>query len=280
MAIEGSSPEGVGEPAIGAAMMRARESAREGGLFQDPYAAAFVAEAPPVFEEGPSTDDDPALAALEAAFEEAVVVRTRFYDDFVRAASAGRCRQVVVLGAGLDTRALRLDWPIGTRLFELDLPDVLAFKQRVLSRVGAEPRCHRITVEVDLQEDWSAPVITAGFESSACTAWIAEGLIPYLASHDAERLLSTVGDLSTAGSRLALDHPGMTDDSLLSQARAIPTMDQITGMWKGGLRETADGWLRQHGWQVEALDHESLAAKYGRHAPSGANGGFVTAVRL
>jgi methyltransferase (TIGR00027 family) len=280
MAIEGSSPEGVGETAIGAAMMRARESGRVGGLFHDPYAAVFVAEAPPVFEEGPSTNDDPVLAALEAAFEEAVVVRTRFYDDFVRAASAGRCRQVVVLGAGLDTRALRLDWPTGTRLFELDRPDVLTFKQRVLSRLGAESRCQRITVEVDLEEDWSAPVIAAGFGSSAGTTWIAEGLIPYLASHDAERLLITVGDLSSTGSSLALDHAGIDDDSLLSQARAIPTMDQITGMWKGGLRETADSWLRQHGWQVETVDHGSLAAKYGRQAPSSSNGGFVTAARL
>jgi methyltransferase (TIGR00027 family) len=280
MASEGSSPEGVGETAIGAAMMRARESDRVGGLFQDPYAAAFVAEAPPVFEDGPSTDDDPALAALEAAFEEAVVVRTRFYDDFVQTASAGGCRQVVMLGAGLDTRAFRLDWPIGTRLFELDLPDVLTFKQRVLSRLGAEPRCQRITVEVDLQEDWSLPLITGGFESSAQTGWIAEGLMPYLATNDAERLLLTVGDLSSPGSRLALEHAAITDDSLLSQARAIPTMDQITGMWKGGLRETADGWLRQHGWQVENVGHESLVAKYRRRAPGGAIAGFLTAARL
>jgi len=280
MVSEGCSPEGVGETAIGAAMMRARESARVGGLFEDPYAPAFVAAAPPVFEEGPSRGDDPALSALEAAFEEAVVVRTRFYDDFVRAASADRCRQVVVLGAGLDTRAFRLDWPVRTRLFELDLPDVHAFKQRVLSRESAQPRCTRITVEVDLQEDWSAPVITAGLKPTACTAWLAEGLIPYLSAYDAERLLITVGELSGTGSRLALDHASTGHESLLSQARAIPTMDQITAMWKGGLRDSAAGWLHQHGWQVETVDHKSLAAKYGRQNPSGSNGGFVIATRL
>jgi methyltransferase (TIGR00027 family) len=277
MATEGT-PEGVGETAIGAAMMRARESARVGGLFQDPYAAAFVAAAPPVFEKGPSTHDDPTLAALEAAFEEAVVVRTRFYDDFVRAASADRCHQIVVLGAGLDTRAFRLEWPASTRLFELDLPDVLAFKQRVLSKERAESRCTRITVEVDLEEDWSTDVIAAGFESSACTAWIAEGLLPYLSDHDAERLLVAVSELSSTGSRLALDHAA--DDSLLSQARAIPTMDEITAMWKNGLRETAAGWLRQHTWQVETLDEQALAAKYGRQSPSGSDAGFLTATRL
>jgi O-methyltransferase involved in polyketide biosynthesis len=79
---------------------------------------------------------------------------------------------------------------------------------------------------------------------------------------------------------LALDHAAFADDSLLSQARAIPTMDEITAMWKGGLRETAAGWLRQHGWQVETVDDQALAAKYGRQRPSGSNAGFVTATRL
>jgi methyltransferase (TIGR00027 family) len=260
-------------------MIRARESARVGALFQDPYAAAFVAAAPPVFEEGPSTDDDPALAALEAAFEEAVVIRTRFYDDFVGAASAVHCYQIVVLGCGLDTRAFRLDLPAGARLFELDLPDVLAFKERVLSSGRVESRCTRITVEVDLQEGWSTELIAAGFESSARTAWIAEGLLPYLSDHDAERLLVTVGELSSTGSRLALDHTA-SDESLLGQARAIPTMNAITAMWKGGLRESAARWLGQHGWQAETVDDQSLATKYGRERRSGPNAGFVTAKRL
>jgi methyltransferase (TIGR00027 family) len=279
MATEGS-PEGLGETGIGAAMMRARESARAGCLFQDPYAAAFVAAAPPVFEEGPSTDDDPTLAALETAFEEAVVVRTRFYDDFVRAATGDGCHQIVVLGAGLDTRAFRLDWPAGTQLFELDLPDVLGFKQRVLSRERAESRCRRITVEVDLGDDWFTDVIAAGFESIACTAWIAEGLIPYLSNDDAERLLITVNELSRTGSRLALDHAAVDGDSLLSQARAIPTMDEITVMWKGGLGGATAGWLRQHGWQVDTVDDRALATTYGRQPPSGSNASFLTATRL
>jgi Leucine carboxyl methyltransferase len=50
---------------------------------------------------------------------------------------------VVLLGAGLDTRAFRLQWPTGLRLFELDLPEVLAFKERVLSEMGAKARCRR-----------------------------------------------------------------------------------------------------------------------------------------
>lgn len=62
------------------------------------------------------------------------VIRTRFFDDYLLAACAAGCRQVVLLAAGLDTRAYRLDWPPATHLFEVDLPCVLLFKEHLLAR--------------------------------------------------------------------------------------------------------------------------------------------------
>src|SRR3712207_8045357 len=63
-----------------------------------------------------------------------VVVRTRFFDDFLLYACWGAgVRQVVLLAAGMDTRAFRLNWPSGTRLYELDRPVVLAAKEEVRS---------------------------------------------------------------------------------------------------------------------------------------------------
>jgi methyltransferase (TIGR00027 family) len=54
------------------------------------------------------------------------VVRTRFYDEFLaRAVRQSGARQIVLLAAGMDARAFRLEWPAGTRLYELDLPEVL-----------------------------------------------------------------------------------------------------------------------------------------------------------
>jgi hypothetical protein len=89
-----------------------------------------------------------------------------------------------------------------------------------------------------------------------------------------------VTELSCTGGRLALDHAAIGDGSLLSQARAIPTMDEITEMWKGGLSAAAVGWLRQHSWQVDTVDDQALAARYGRHRPSAPNASFLTATRL
>ena len=59
-----------------------------------------------------------------------VAIRTRFYDDYLLEACAAGCRQVVILAAGLDARAFRLDWPAETRVFELDLPELFVFKGR------------------------------------------------------------------------------------------------------------------------------------------------------
>src|SRR5712691_9070163 len=82
----GNSPNGVGATALGAAEMRAEEAVRPDRLFDDPYAAAFVAAAPPLFPEMASISDDPEIAALKAAFSAGIVVRTRFYDDYLTTA--------------------------------------------------------------------------------------------------------------------------------------------------------------------------------------------------
>jgi methyltransferase (TIGR00027 family) len=108
-------------------------------------------------------------------------LRTRFFDDFVVGACTCGCKQVVVLGAVLDTRAYRLPWPAGVRLLELDTPDVLGFKERVLSRRRALAHCERVAVAVDLLGDWPAALAAAGFGTTAATAWLAEGLLRYLA---------------------------------------------------------------------------------------------------
>jgi methyltransferase (TIGR00027 family) len=138
------SPEplrGVGKTALGVARVRALESRRKDRLFDDHYAQAFLDAAPGAFPEERQARQpgDGSLRALGAAFSAHAVIRTRFYDDWLTAAVGGSRGQVVLLAAGLDTRAFRLGWPAGTRVFEVDLPDVLAFKEAVLARCGAAP---------------------------------------------------------------------------------------------------------------------------------------------
>jgi methyltransferase (TIGR00027 family) len=271
---------GVGATALGAAEMRAEEQLRADRLFDDPHAAAFVAAAPPLFPEMDSIADDPAIAALKAAFSADIVVRTRFYDDFVRSAAEAGCRQIVLVAAGLDARAFRLDWPAGARVFELDLPEVLAFKAAVLRDQRAQPRCARVVVGVDLREDWATDLIAAGFDRHARTAWTAEGLLPYLSHDDAVGLLTSIGTLSAPGSRLASEHDAFGARSTLTQARAVDTLQTVTSMWKGGLSEDAADWLRHRHWQVQTCDRATLARDYGRPTADDSRAGFLTATRL
>ena len=116
--------DAVGRTAIGVAYVRARESCRLDRLFADPFALAFVFAAgrDGVISRGGSTADltgrndltgRSGSAAFGARMASHVVVRTRFYDDYLLEASADGCRQVVLLAAGLDTRAFRLTWPDG-----------------------------------------------------------------------------------------------------------------------------------------------------------------------
>jgi methyltransferase (TIGR00027 family) len=171
-------PGGVGKTALGVAMVRAHESRRDDQLFDDPYAEAFVAAAPHAFDaEQRAAAAGGDMASWGRAFWARAVVRTRFFDDYVLDAAAGSIRQVVLLAAGLDTRAFRLSWPRGMCRYELDLPAMLRFKERVLAERTAVARCERIAVAVALRTDWAVPLRDAGFQADSPTAWLAEGLL-------------------------------------------------------------------------------------------------------
>lgn len=262
---------GVGKTALEIARARAVESRRGDRLFDDPYADAFVAAAP--------VGAELVAAGVMRNAIHSVIVRTRFFDDYLQQACAAGCRQVVLLAAGLDSRGFRLTWPEGVRLFELDLPDVLAFKDRVLTGQATRPRCTRMAVPVDLREDWETPLTEAGFASTAPTVWLAEGLLIYLSGDEAARLLTTVGELSAPDSQLTFDHRHPLD-AHLTEARAIPALQQYTSLWKGGLGAGTLDWLTDHGWDAQAHDRDDYAASLGRPAPDPSSGAtLITALR-
>ena len=276
-------PEGVGQTAIGAARIRARESERADRLFEDPYAGAFVDAAPEVAAPQQAVPSEPISpgepAALGAIFKAHVAIRTRFLDDYLLAATAAGCRQVVLLAAGLDTRGYRLEWPAGTRLFEIDQPDVLAFKNAVLNSHGAVPRCDCAALAADLREDWTAALLGSGMRPSEPTAWLAEGLLIYLTAEEAGHLLATVSTLSAPGSRIAFEYNDSRDGGPVGKARTMPGMSRVTALWKGGLGTDTPDWLVRHGWQVQTHDIGPVAASYSRRVPGRASGGFLTATR-
>lgn len=257
---------GVSRTAVGVARMRARESERVDALFVDPFAKLFVP--PPPDGDNNATPSD---AHRALAFQ--VVVRTRFYDDWLLDAITSGCTQVVVLGAGLDARAFRLPVARDTQWFEVDLPAVLETKARVLAEAGAVAACRRAVVPADVTGDWLAPLTEAGFDPRLTTAWLVEGLLVYLDGAQAEHVLDVVTRASAPGSRLATERVGGRLELLHADDTAA-----ATGLWRGGL-DAIDGWLTAHGWDGEAHALTDVAAGYGRPMSRPSDSGFVTAIR-
>ncbi|MEV7603656.1 SAM-dependent methyltransferase [Kitasatospora sp. NPDC089797] len=260
----------VSRTALSVALVRAYESRRPEPLFVDPYAAGF-AEAAGMPLKAP---DGRRLSDLTVALAVHVMLRTAFYDDRLLAAGAD---QVVLLAAGLDARAYRLDWPAGTRLWELDLPPVLDFKQQVLDAAGAAPSCERGVLPGDLLDPrWPRRLVAAGFDPQRPTVWLAEGLVVYLSVEQAAGLLTAVGSLSAPGSRLLMER-----GRDVSGTAYDPSLAHVTELWQGGLGPDTEGWLEARGWRTRTTSIAEVGAAYGRPLPEGAGlaGGFIEAVR-
>ncbi len=201
----------VGATATMVAAARAAATRRPQPVINDPFAEPLVrAVGIDVFNR---------LAAGELDFDtedggvgfprmtDTFAARARFYDEYFAQVTGAGVRQVVIVAAGLDSRAYRLSWPAGTTVYEIDQPEVIAFKTSTLSKLGATPTTDYRTVGIDLREDWPAALRAAGFDAGQPTAWLAEGvLIGWLPPQAEVALMDDVIALSAEGSRFAADY--------------------------------------------------------------------------
>jgi methyltransferase (TIGR00027 family) len=268
--------------AVGVAAIRAAETSRPDRLFDDPCAIGFVRAANYV-RPGATAEPTPPELRGRQGLVAWIAVRTRFLDDVLLSACAGGCRQVVILGAGLDARGFRLDLPARTRLWELDLADILAFKETVVAAEGWRARCRRSTVTVDLSEDWGRPLTAAGFDPNQPVVWLAEGLVAYLPEDVRDALIRRAAELSVPGSRMGLTLAA--PERLDAWRRAHPDgADDDTGpgdyvaLWRSTAPEDPIGWLASSGWRAEIFDVAERSQAYGR--PLGDQEGMANASRL
>lgn len=273
----------VGITATGVAAARAVASRTEPALITDPFAEPLVrAVGLDLFTRLASGEIDPSEFGDQAPMGMArmadnMATRTKFFDDFFTDATSAGIRQVVILASGLDSRAYRLAWPgepSPTTVYEVDQPEVIEFKTRVLAQLGALPTADRRTVSIDLRQDWPAALLTAGFEPSLPTAWSAEGLLGYLPPDAQDRLLDTITALSAPGSAIATESmPGLTGDTeelarqrMRESAQRMRThgLDiDMTELLYFGDRNEASVYLTGRGWQVSSHGIDELFAKYG-----------------
>ena len=245
--------EQLGSTAYWTAAVRAGEGAREAGLFNDPWAAALA---------GPL-----GMGWLKERTQDsvlAIVLRTRFYDDFLlKSTTETGIRQVVLMAAGLDTRAYRLDWPEATRVFELDQPAVLEHKQQILQAAGARPLCERQAIPADLTGPWKTDLLAAGFDPGEPSAWLLEGFLFYLPSRVLAGLLDQALGLAAAGSQIGFDIiNSLTLTSPLTKSW-VEMQAQSGAPWIGSL-DDPQGFLAERGWQATLTPIGAPEANYGR----------------
>jgi methyltransferase (TIGR00027 family) len=264
---------GVGTTATAAAAARAMASRAEDSLIDDPFAEPLVrAVGIPLLirlATGQATPDE----AGGQAWIDIAKIRTRFYDEFFLAATNAGVTQVVILASGLDSRAYRLPWPAGTVVYEVDQPQVVAFKARALAELGAAPTADHRTAAVDLRDDWPAALRAVGFDPTRPTAWSAEGLLGYLPPEAQDRLLDTITELSAPGSRVATEsrpNPRPGEDEKTKEQ-----LDRLSASWRAqgfdpdmaklryfGARNEAGPYLVDRGWTLTGSTVRDLLAAH------------------
>lgn len=227
---------GVAPRALNVAMARAWETFSERPLFTDPYAQLFVDAAGP--QELPATPEH------QRSLIDYAAARTKWFDEYFLSSSSAGVSQVVILAAGLDARAWRLPWLSDTVIYEVDQPQVLEFKQRILAESEVSATAKYVPVPVDLRDDWPKALKANGFDHNEPTAWAAEGLLPFLTDDARTQLFDRIELYSARGSRIGAES-GADEHSDISC------------------------WLCSRHWEVNATAAADLMSRYHRVSTPG-----------
>ncbi|MFO0588137.1 MAG: SAM-dependent methyltransferase [Polyangiaceae bacterium] len=194
------------DTAYAIAVIRAREAdfPESERLFEDPYARLF-ADAGEHAREGTER-----FLALPF-FRDGIRLRTRHIDDVVREALSHGARQLVLMGAGFDSRALRMPEVAqrGAHVFEIDLPLQLEAKRGLLAGAGVVIPGNVRYVPCDFASEFEdrlqGDLLAQGFDRSAPTMFVWEGVLAYIDQRAKDRSLRFMASIGGPGSRLIFD---------------------------------------------------------------------------
>jgi methyltransferase (TIGR00027 family) len=241
-------------------------------LFKDPFAASVL---PPALRNVVSLAR---FALLRSAITRVIdrgwpgartsgIARTRLIDDWVTSAIGGGARQVVILGAGFDSRAWRLPAVVGVPIFEVDHPATTQAKQRRLIAAGLDPR-RIVQTAVDFdREPFALAMAGRGFDGSVPTVVIWEGVTNYLTAEAVEAVLRWVGSLAR-GSALAFTYVhsrALKDPAAFEGAeRMLATVAKAGEAWTYGIDpDELKDLLRRAGLElVEDLGADDYRSRY------------------
>ena len=130
---------------------------------------------------------------LAPGFHEHIISRTRFIDDLIEKSATEGVEQYVILGAGYDSRAHRLELPSSLKIFDVDQPEV---QDRKRSKIPKElPNSENVTyVTVDFaHQSLTERLLNAGFDKTKSTIFTLEGVTQYITK---EAFISTMNEMA------------------------------------------------------------------------------------
>jgi methyltransferase (TIGR00027 family) len=218
------------------------------------------------------------LRPLAFALERATVpgiklhyaLRKRYLEEIARDALRDRFRQVVVIGAGFDTLALRLHEAFSeTKFFEIDHPATQRIKKRVVeNHHSAKPNLQFISLDLAHESLKGSLLSSADYQPEADTLFVAEGLLMYLAPAEIDLILQFIRQHSGAKSRLAFTFMETQSDGRIGfreSSRAVDAWLRLRGesfKWGSG-RARIGEFLASRGFSVrEIITSETLRKKY------------------
>lgn len=249
----------VGSTALFVAAARAIEAQKPDPLVVDPFAETFcraVGGPWAAVLDGQAPEHPLKSEGFGQHFVSFQAARTRYFDAYFRRAARAGVRQIVLLAAGLDSRAYRLDWAPGTTIYELDQPQVLDFKRDAVAAYGATAKAERREIAVDLRDDWPKVLQDSGFQPDQPSAWIAEGLLIYLPARAQEQLFAGIDALASSGSHLAVEEGRPMDrDAFRAKVDEARSVDNERGQWwqlvYNEQHAPAAQWFGERGWTAE-----------------------------
>lgn len=168
----------ISDTARWAAVYRARETERKNPLFRDPFARVLAGE---------RGEQIAKATPFHEKHSWSWVTRTYLYDSIIRKRVAQGADVVVNLAAGLDTRPYRMDLPSSLKWVEVDLPEILDYKDELLK--AEKPRCGLERIRADLSNTEIRRSLFGRLASEATKVLvITEGLLIYLRAEDVSTL--------------------------------------------------------------------------------------------
>lgn len=227
------------------AVQRGLESARpaQTRLFQDPLAGRFVSPAWRVALKGARFMV--VRRAIEAIYDlvggpgprASAIARTKLIDDLICEASSSIDR-LVILGAGYDTRAHRLDCLSGRAVYEIDHPTTQADKRTVLARATPDAATAPRYVAVDFErDDLTAALIASGYQPAQRSVFLWEGVTQYLSSEAVNKTLSAIRQAARQGDTLVFTY---VDDAVV---RGEHDRFPEAARWLHGTAKRGEPWI-------------------------------------